>query len=165
MRIKNIPVLVIGFTIMWVLLSQSLSWQVWLVGGSVAVLLAVGYGSARYARLGGMPFNFRMLQAFAGYAVVFLKELIKANLDVAYRVVRPSLPIRPGIVEVKTTLKSPIGRLVLANSITLTPGTLTVETHDDSFFIHWIDVTAPDIETATQEIVRQFERYLEIMYG
>jgi multicomponent Na+:H+ antiporter subunit E len=86
-------------------------------------------------------------------------------LDVASRVIQPSLPLRPGIVEVKTSLKSPIGRLMLANSITLTPGTLTVETHDDSFFIHWIDVTAQDVETASQELVHKFERYLEIIYG
>ena len=90
--------------------------------------------------------------------------LTKASLpaiDTDDFLIDPTLPINPGIVEVKTRLKSPLGRLVLANSITLTPGTLTVETKDDSFFIHWIDVSSQDIESATQKIVRTFEKYLE----
>ena len=52
----------------------------------------------------------------------------------------PSLPINPGIVEVKTRLTSKIGRLFPANSITLIPGTLTVDIKGDSLFIHWVDV-------------------------
>ncbi len=165
MHSRNIPILVIGFTVMWGMLSQSLSWQVWLVGFVVAVVLVLGYSSAHYARLGHMPLNLKTLRALGGYVILFLHELVKSNLAVAALVLQPSLPIHPGIVEVKTSLKSPLGRLVLANSITLTPGTLTVETHGDSFFIHWVNVQSPDIEAATQEIVRKFERYLEVIYG
>jgi multicomponent Na+:H+ antiporter subunit E len=61
-------------------------------------------------------------------------EIIKANLDVALRVIKPVIPINPGIVKVKTKLKTPMGRLILTNSITLTPGTLTV----DIKMIHYI---------------------------
>jgi multicomponent Na+:H+ antiporter subunit E len=86
-------------------------------------------------------------------------------LDVAKRVVSPNLPINPGIVKVKTKLTSRLGRMILANSITLTPGTLTVETDEDNFYIHWIDVTSEDIEEATRKIVRKFEKYLEVCFG
>jgi len=99
------------------------------------------------------------------YPFVFSFELVKSNIDVARRVITPSLPINPGIVEVKTVLRSRLGRLILANSITLTPGTLTVETKDDRFFIHWIDVTSPDIQEASDRIVRKFEKYLEVIFG
>ena len=99
------------------------------------------------------------------YLFVFLWELIKSNLDVAFRVLHPQLPINPGIVKVKTRLKSRIGRIMLANSITLTPGTLTVETKGDDFYIHWIDVTSDDINGATEKIVSKFEHYLEVIYG
>jgi multicomponent Na+:H+ antiporter subunit E len=68
-------------------------------------------------------------------------------------------------VEVKTTLKSEFGRMLLANSITLTPGTLTVEVIGDSFFIHWIDVKEDTVEAASKEIVKKFEKYLEVIYG
>ena len=90
---------------------------------------------------------------------------MKSNIDVARRVLSPSLPIKPGIVEVKTKLTSKFGRMLLANSITLTPGTLTVEVKDDSFFIHWIDVEDEEIENASKKIVEKFEKYLEVIYG
>ncbi len=99
------------------------------------------------------------------YLFVFLRELIKSNFDVALRVINPKLPINPGIVKVKTKLKSKIGRIMLANSITLTPGTLTVETKGEYYYIHWIDVTAKDVESASKEIVSTFEKYLEVMFG
>jgi multicomponent Na+:H+ antiporter subunit E len=50
------------------------------------------------------------------------------------------MPIRPGIVEVKPDIDSDMGKLILANSITLTPGTLSMDYIDDSLFIHWISV-------------------------
>jgi multicomponent Na+:H+ antiporter subunit E len=76
-------------------------------------------------------------------------------------VLHPQLPIKPGIVKVKTNLKSPIARVALANSITLTPGTLSIDITDDGYFyIHWIYVFSDDIEVATQKIVSQFERIL-----
>ncbi|MBU1238544.1 Na+/H+ antiporter subunit E, partial [Myxococcota bacterium] len=71
----------------------------------------------------------------------------------------------PGIVKVKTTLKSPMGRLLLANSITLTPGTLTVEIEGEYLFIHWIDVSSTDVDAASEKIVKGFEKYLEVFYG
>jgi multicomponent Na+:H+ antiporter subunit E len=99
------------------------------------------------------------------YIFVFLSELMKSNLDVAKRVISPSLPINPGIVKVKTKLKSKMGRMILANSITLTPGTFTIDIIDDTLYIHWIDVLSEDIEKATKEIVSKFEKYLEVIYG
>jgi multicomponent Na+:H+ antiporter subunit E len=58
-----------------------------------------------------------------------------------------------------------MGRLLLANSITLTPGTLTVEMDGEWLYIHWVSVAADDIEAATAAIVSGFEAYLEVMYG
>lgn len=94
-----------------------------------------------------------------------MRELVKSNFDVAGRVISPKLPINPGFVEVKTKLHSKIGRMILANSITLTPGTLTVEINDDRLFIHWIDVQGGNIEKDTEMIVQTFEKYLEVIYG
>jgi multicomponent Na+:H+ antiporter subunit E len=54
---------------------------------------------------------------------------------------------------------------MLANSITLTPGTLTVELRDEWIYVHWVTVESADIDAATAEIVAGFERYLEVMYG
>ena len=77
----------------------------------------------------------------------------------------PRIDIEPGIVEIKTRLKTPIGRLALANAITLTPGTLVVDIKGDSMFIHWINVSATDPVAATEEISARFEKYLKVVYG
>jgi len=97
---------------------------------------------------------------FLIYLPVFFWYVILANLDVAYRVLHPRLPIRPGIVKVKTKIKSDTGRVALANSITLTPGTLSVDMVGDTIFVHWIYVRSEDVEEATKIIVKRFERYL-----
>ncbi len=94
------------------------------------------------------------------YLFIFIVALIKSNLDVARRVLTPSLPINPGIVKFKTRLTTDYSKMVLANSITLTPGTLTVDVIDDTFYIHWIDVKTTDPEKAFTEIAEQFEKIL-----
>jgi multicomponent Na+:H+ antiporter subunit E len=99
------------------------------------------------------------------YLGVFLYELVKANLNVMRYVFSPNIDIHPGIVEIKTQLQSPMGRLALANSITLTPGTLVVDMRGDSLFIHWINVTATDPVAATREVAGRFEKYLKVIYG
>ena len=91
------------------------------------------------------------------YYGYFLRELFKSNLKMAAIVLSPSLPITPGIVKVRTRLKSRMGRLMLANSITLTPGTLTVEMTGEWLYIHCVTLGATDIEAATADIVSGFE--------
>lgn len=99
------------------------------------------------------------------YLFVFLAELIKSNIDVAFRVINPKLPIKPGIVKVRTKLKSKIGKTILANSITITPGTMTTEIKGEHLYIHWIEITEDDIDGATHAIVQKFEKYLEVIFG
>lgn len=100
------------------------------------------------------------------YVPVFLWEVLKANIDVAYRVVHPELLINPGIVKVKTSLQSDIALTLLANSITLTPGTMSVDVDMDKsvLYIHWIDVSSSDIEVATRIIVERFEKILRKIF-
>jgi multicomponent Na+:H+ antiporter subunit E len=98
---------------------------------------------------------------FLVYLAVFLRECIKANIDVAYRVLHPAMPIKPGIVKVKTTLKSDMGRMLLANSITMTPGTIAVDIIDDCLYIHWIYIRSEDPEVYTDIITGAFEKYIK----
>ncbi len=82
---------------------------------------------------------------FLVYAIgPFFFAMAKANLDVAYRVLTGK--IRPGIVRLKPGLSTDFGITLLANSITLTPGTLSVDVDEDSrdLYVHWIHVTDPD---------------------
>ncbi|OFY76456.1 MAG: hypothetical protein A2V46_08300 [Bacteroidetes bacterium RBG_19FT_COMBO_42_7] len=98
---------------------------------------------------------------FIIYLFVFIWECIKANFDVAYRVIHPSMPIKPGIVRVKTSLKSEFAKMLLANSITMTPGTITVDLVGDEFYIHWIYVSSDDPAVYTGIITGLFEKYIK----
>ena len=69
----------------------------------------------------------RLVQLLIYCICIFPVELFKANLDVALRALNPALPINPGIVKVPVDLKSEYGEAMLANSITLTPGTITMD--------------------------------------
>ncbi|MBD3264990.1 MAG: Na+/H+ antiporter subunit E, partial [Candidatus Omnitrophica bacterium] len=108
----------------------------------------------------------RYFYFFFCYIPVFIWQCIKANIDVAYRVVHPALPIKPGIVKVKTDLKSDTGLTFLANSITLTPGTLSVDIDKERgvLYVHWIDVKSDDSDTATRIVVKRFERILRKIF-
>jgi multicomponent Na+:H+ antiporter subunit E len=95
------------------------------------------------------------------YVLVFFYYMIKANFDVMYRALHPKMPIRPGIVKIKTKLKTDSAITALANSITLTPGTLTVDVTDEGYlYIHWINVKAEDVEQATKQIAERFEWFI-----
>jgi multicomponent Na+:H+ antiporter subunit E len=95
------------------------------------------------------------------YLFIFIWECLKANIDVAYRVLHPAMPIKPGIVKVKTGLKSEFARMLLANSITMTPGTISVDIIDDYLYIHWIYVRSEDPAVYTGIILGQFEKYIK----
>ena len=98
------------------------------------------------------------------YLVVFTWECIKANFDVAYRVLHPAMPIKPGIVKVKLGLQSDFARTMLANSITMTPGTISVDIIDDELFVHWIYVSSEDPEVYSQKIAGKFEKYIKKIF-
>ena len=85
----------------------------------------------------------------------FLWGMTKANLDVAYRVITGK--INPGIVRVETSLRNAYAITMLANSITLTPGTLTVDVDEDNgtYYIHWINIT--NIEPSGRDVYGPFE--------
>jgi len=99
-----------------------------------------------------MKGNYRMLNPIRwilliGYLIgPFFIAMAKANIDVAYRVITGK--INPGIVKISPNLKSDLGISMLANSITLTPGTLSVDIDEESndLYIHWINVKKKALE-------------------
>ncbi len=135
--------------------SQSL-----LVGAGAALLVALLFGRALTREPARMLNPVRWFW-FLCYVPVFCWYCIKANLQVAYLVLHPAMPIHPGIVKVHTKLRSEAAIAALANSITLTPGTLTVDAREDgTLFVHWLDVRTAEEEKATEQIVARFEAFL-----
>jgi multicomponent Na+:H+ antiporter subunit E len=148
------------FFLFWLAYTSSLEQSELLTGLFVSLLLSF-FTYQSFSRENVQNNIISRLFAFIKYIPVFLWEMLKANLDVAKRVIDPSLPINPGIVEIKTDLKSERAKLFLANSITLTPGTLTVDIIEDSFYIHWIDVSTKDPAEQKKIISEKFEKLLE----
>ncbi len=110
--------------------------------------------------------DFRMLNPVRwGIMLVYLIplfiEMVKANFDVAYRVITGN--IRPGIVRIKPGLEKDLSITLLANSITLTPGTLTVDVDEDKkeLYIHWIKVRKNPTETISGRFTKWIRRFAE----
>ena len=162
---RRMVLFVIAF-IVWSFLNWVPDWQHLVVGVFVSALVAFLTGDLFISRPHTLKHPLRYWYFFVYYHPVFLWECFKANIDVACRVLHPRLPIKPGIVKVKTTLKTDAALTFLANSITLTPGTLTVDIDKDKGFlyIHWIDVKAKDIESATRIVVERFEKILRKIF-
>ncbi len=156
------PHLVVFVTVFlfWLLLTGSLDSQE-LVAGLLASAVAAFMAAPHMGILSGIRWSPALPLQVVRYLGVFFVALLKSNFDMARRVLSPSLPIRPALVEVKTSLQSDLGKLLLANSITLTPGTLTVDVEGERLLVHWIDSSpGTDLDSATRAIVSRFETHL-----
>ncbi len=155
---KYIAFFILGL-VFWLLLTFRISVPNIIVGSVASLICTLLFARFYFDSV------FKFLQPhryfwFTIYFFVFVWSCLKANLDVAYRVLHPAMPIKPGIVRVKTTLKSEFARTLLANSITMTPGTLTVDIIGDYFYIHWIYIRSEDPEVYTGLIFGSFEKYI-----
>ncbi|MCE5251147.1 Na+/H+ antiporter subunit E [bacterium] len=148
---------------MWLLLTWSPDIENVTAGLFVAVICTVLFGHLFFDNAVRI-LSPRRVFWFLVYIPFFLMHMVRANLDVAYRVLHVDVPIRPGIVKVKTTLTSDLGLTFLANSITLTPGTLTVDIIGSDMYIHWIYVSTDDPENQTAVIVTRFENIIKRIF-
>ena len=148
----------------WVLLTWSFHTQELAVGAVVS--LAVALFSARFFihEKAFWLFNPAKFGALFVYIFVFLGELIKANVDVAKRCFGGCTNVNPGIVKVPVDLNHDYAEAMLANSITLTPGTITLDIAEQDgqtyYYIHWIDVAEQDREKAGEIIKGRMEKWI-----
>ncbi|MBM3332183.1 Na+/H+ antiporter subunit D [candidate division WOR-3 bacterium] len=159
---RRIGYFVFGFAV-WMLLVYTLHYQEVIVGIGVALLAAVLFGRNLPVEPSRLLNPVRWFWLLA-YIPVFAYMCLKCNIDVALRVLSPGLQLKPGIVRIRTSLKSDIARVFLANSITLTPGTMTVELKEDVLYIHWIEVGSTDPVEAGRTIIGPFEYFLSRIF-
>ena len=159
---KQITCLVLVMLI-WLLMTWSLDYQQ-LGAGVLASILVTVFISDMFPQRPGRLLSPRRWFWMLLYLPYFLYYCVRANLDVAYRVLHPDIPIRPGIVKVKTSLETDMGKAFLANSITLTPGTLTIDIDGQDLYVHWINITTEDPAEQTHEIVDNFEPMLRKIF-
>ena len=131
-----------------------------LISASLAYLFTRKPGAWRDIR-----FSPKRAYHFVLYTGVFIVELVRANINMMRYVFAPRIDINPGIVRIKTKLKTPVGRLALVNSIALTPGSLVIDIEGEDLFVHWLDVKTTDTDEATRAIAGAFEEHLGKTFG
>ncbi|MEN8227124.1 MAG: Na+/H+ antiporter subunit E [Bacteroidota bacterium] len=144
----------------WLLLTFDLSVPNLAAGAAASLITSLLFSRYFYDKLYKFmqPLRYFWLLVYLG---ILIWECIKANFDVAYRVLHPAMPIKPGIVKVKLELQSEFARAMLANSITMTPGTISVDIVDDYIYVHWIYVSSEDPATYSRKITGRFEKYIK----
>lgn len=120
------------FIAFWVILCENLNIEVIIFG--MVISTSVYYLNKHFLYAGSL--KIRKLPLYVLYLLLLLKEIVLANISVAGIVLSPRMNISPCIVRLKTQLKSSLHRVILANSITLTPGTLTVQLTGDELVVH-----------------------------
>ena len=151
--------------VFWVLLDFSFKMEEIVAGAVVSLLVALFTARFFIHENAGWFFNPAHFFALIGYwCFTFVGELIKANVNMAKICFGGCKNINPGIVKIPTEMKSDYGLAALSNSITLTPGTITMEaTEEDGqnyLYVHWIDVKETDPEKAGEAIKGTLEKGL-----
>ena len=131
----------IVYFLLWIVFNERLTVEVALLGAAVSALVYwftvkfMDYSPKKEWRA------IRKAGRALKYAANLLFEIIKANFGVMRFIISPKYEVEPQLVYIKTKLKKDVSRTILANSITLTPGTITVSAEDDLMCVHCLDKT------------------------
>jgi len=137
-------ILALGLFGLWLLLSGVYK-PLW-IGLGAASAIAVTLLVARMDVLDSEGLPAQMRFGTFRYWGWLQAEIVKANLAVTKILLSPRMNISPSIVRIKPTQQSDTGRVTFANSITLTPGTVTVDTDGDAFIVHALDDSFADLD-------------------
>lgn len=148
------------FFLIWIIFNGQVTTEIVLFG--IAVAGAVYAFCCRF--LDYSPSKDWILVRRSGYILIFLGvliwEIIKANAATLKLILSPRSRVEPAIVRFRTKLRSKKARVLLANSITLTPGTITVSLQEDTYTIHCLDKRFGE---GLEDSV--FEKYLKKIEG
>jgi len=132
-------------------------WLLW-SGQNDVLLISFGIGSCLIVTLlsrrmqivdeEGAPLQLG-LRPFTSYMPWLIKEIVIANVDVARLILHPRLPISPRMIRVRASQKGDLGRVIYANSITLTPGTVSVDIAGDEIAVHALTRKAAELEASS----------------
>ena len=152
--------MILIYFLLWIIFNGRITLEILIAGALISILLNVFVKRILKIRLTGATFfkSLKLLPDALFYAAVLLIEIIKANLSITKLVIAQRIEVEPCLVKFKTPLKTHAARVTLANSITLTPGTITVSLEDNEFLVHALN---RDIANGLQNSI--FERILKRM--
>lgn len=163
-RGRGVPPLWLALTTIWVATAGTL--EIASVATGAAAALAIALWVARASPVwGAVGFAPRRLVATARYGLAFLRELVRSNISLMRQVYAPRLRVAPAVITAPVRLRSPMGRLMLTNSIALTPGTLVIDLAGDAVRVHVIDAAVADPQRLKASITDAFEPHLERAFG
>ena len=123
--------------VLWLIYNGRVTAELLIIGAAVSLALSVfAKKSMRFEGEDARPFTVRQIGMLAAYLGTLLREIIKANAVVIRIITARTVAVEPQIVTFRTELQDPRLRVILANSITLTPGTITVSLEGDTLCVH-----------------------------
>lgn len=127
--------------VFWFLLSGRVGLQYFIfMFVSIAIVMALNperpFGGQDPSRDRGLLGRLQATGFIFRYLGWLIWSVVKANVDVAYRILHPSLPIQPMLMGFDTELEEEVAQVLVANTITLTPGTVTIDLLDGRYLVH-----------------------------
>lgn len=128
------------YLVLWFIFNERITWELLIIGLLACALVDLFSWKILGMKPGGsIKRKLRLIAKGLRYGWKLLTEIFKANASVIRLIVSPELEVEPEIHYFKTRLKSDSARVALANSITLTPGTITCLLEDDKLCVHALD--------------------------
>ena len=147
----------------WLLLTWSLSTDSLIAGIVVAFITSAFFGKYFYTSIYKLT-QFKRFAMVIPFLAFFTWQCIKANIDVAWRVIHYRIPIRPAIIKLPLEVQTELGRAILSCALSMTPGTIVIDIKEDIMYVHWIYVDEKDPDAYTVSRIRKFEKYIKTIF-
>ena len=148
------------YFIVWIIFAGDITLEICIFGAVIAVAIFAFTCKFMDYSIEKEKKNLKKSFQFLHYIVVLVKEILMANVQTIKMILSEKEEVKPTLVDFKTDIKSETGKVLLANSITLTPGTITVELDDSGFVVHCLDesMAGEMDESVFVELIRKLEK-------
>ena len=148
------------YFIVWIIFAGDITLEICIFGAVIAAVIFaftckfMDYSIEKEKKILKKSFQ------FLHYIAVLVKEILLANVQTIKMILSEKEEVKPTLVDFKTDIKSETGKVLLANSITLTPGTITVELDDSGYVVHCLDESMAGgmDESVFVELIRKLEK-------
>lgn len=148
------------YFVLWVIFNGQITWEICIFGVLIAALLCVFTCKFMDYSMQKELWIYRKLGKLLRYAFVLIMEVVKANLGTVRLILSQKEEIQPVLVRFHSNLKNPLTQTLLANAITLTPGTITVALENGDYTVHCLDESLAEgmDQSVFTELTREMEQ-------
>lgn len=148
------------YFIVWIIFAGDITLEICIFGAVIAAVIFAFTCKFMDYSIEKEKKNLKKSFQFLHYIAVLVKEILLANVQTIKMILSEKEEVKPTLVDFKTDIKSETGKVLLANSITLTPGTITVELDDSGYVVHCLDESMAGgmDESVFVELIRKLEK-------